>query len=183
MDRWWWYLSRSTGIVATALAVGALVFGLFFSARNTGGRRAAAWWLDLHNYLGGLALVATGAHVLAVLLDPRSGIGIVQVIVPGTARAATWAVTWGVLASYLLAVTVVTSWPKKRMRRRVWRAVHLTSVGAVALAGLHTFQLGSDGTSLAVEAGLLACSALAIYAVSLRLIGVVARTIERRIHT
>ena len=38
MDNWLWYLSRSTGIVAAVLAVAALVWGLFFSARNTGTR-------------------------------------------------------------------------------------------------------------------------------------------------
>lgn len=31
-----WYLTRSTGIVAAVLAVATLVWGLFFSARNTG---------------------------------------------------------------------------------------------------------------------------------------------------
>jgi hypothetical protein len=106
MNQWWWELTRASGIVATALAVGSLVFGAFFSARNTGVRRPAAWWLDLHNYLGGLALVFTGVHVLASLLDPDSGIGIVQVLVPGTWAAASWALTWGVLAtdSFVIAV-------------------------------------------------------------------------------
>lgn len=183
MDRWWWYLSRSTGFAALALAVASLVFGLFFSARNTGKRRVAAWWLDLHNYLGGLALVFTGAHVLAALLDPGSDIGILQVIVPGTADAARWAVSWGVIATYLLAIVVLTSWPKRRLRRWLWRTLHLSSVGAVVFAGLHTFQLGSDGTSTAVEIGLLAASAVAIYALSLRVIVVVVRRVERRIHT
>ena len=35
MDQLWWYLTRATGLVATALAVASLVWGLFFSARNT----------------------------------------------------------------------------------------------------------------------------------------------------
>ena len=86
MDEWWWYLTRASGIVATILAVGSLVFGAFFSARNTGSRRTPAWWLDLHNYLGGLALIFTGVHLLASVLDPNSGIGIVQVLDPGDSR-------------------------------------------------------------------------------------------------
>ena len=51
-----WYLSRATGIVATVLAVAALVWGFLFSARETGNRFRPAWWLDLHNWLGGSAL-------------------------------------------------------------------------------------------------------------------------------
>ena len=40
----WWYLSRSSGIVATVLVVAALVCGLRFSARATGTRRRPKWW-------------------------------------------------------------------------------------------------------------------------------------------
>ncbi|MEO6124143.1 MAG: ferric reductase-like transmembrane domain-containing protein [Ilumatobacteraceae bacterium] len=179
MDDVWWYLSRSTGIVATVLAVASLVLGLFFSARNTGSRRTPAWWLDFHNYLGGLALALTGAHLLASVLDPNSGIGIVQAVIPGTADTATWAVTWGVLATYTFAIAVFTSWPKKRFSRRVWRWLHLTSVAGVALAGLHGFQLGSDATRLAFQIGLLVCAAFAAYAVALRSIAALSRRAGR----
>ncbi len=165
-----WYLSRSTGIVATVLAVAALVFGFFFSSRNTGERRRPAWWLDLHNWLGGLALVFTVVHVLAAYLDSNSGIGLLQVFVPGTADNAPWAITWGVVATYLFAITVFTSWPRKRLRPRLWRIVHLTSVVGVALAGLHAFQSGTNATTLVFEAGLVVAAAFAMYALGVRVL-------------
>ena len=59
-----WYLSRATGIVAAVLAVAALAWGFLFSARETGTRDRPAWWLDLHNWLGGLALIFTIAHIV-----------------------------------------------------------------------------------------------------------------------
>jgi predicted ferric reductase len=176
MDQFWWYLTRATGLVATALAVASLVWGLFFSARNTGTMRSPAWWLDLHNYLGGLALVFTGAHVIASLVDPNGTIGIVDAVVPGTAG---WAVTWGVLATYIFVVTVFTSWPKRRFSRPVWRIVHLTSVAGVAFAGVHGLQLGSDAENVLFEAGLIVCAAAFVYAVSLRVLGVLARSRAR----
>lgn len=175
MEQWWWYLTRASGIVATILAVGALVSGAFFSARNTGNRRTPAWWLDLHNYLGGLALIFTGAHILASLLDPNSSIGVVQVLIPGTADAATWAVTWGVLATYTFVIAVFTSWPRRRFTRGVWRWLHLTSVAGVALAGLHGFQLGTDATARWFEVGLVAAAAIAVYAIALRVLGALPR--------
>jgi predicted ferric reductase len=179
MHEWWWYLTRASGIVATILAVGALVLGAFFSARNTGNRRTPAWWLDLHNYLGGLALIFTGVHLLASVLDPNSGIGVVQVLIPGTAETATWAVTWGVLATYTFVIAVFTSWPRRRFSRKVWRWLHLTSVAGVALAGIHGFQLGSDATRRLFEAGLLAAAAITVYAIVLRLVGAVSRAMSR----
>jgi predicted ferric reductase len=178
MDKWWWYLTRASGIVATILAVGSLVFGAFFSARNTGNRRTAAWWLDLHNYLGGLALIFTGVHVLAAVLDPNSGIGIVQVLIPGTAATSTWAVTWGVLATYTFVIAVFTSWPRRRFSRKVWRWLHLTSVAGVALAGIHGFQLGTDATNRLFEAGLVLAVAISVYAIVLRAVGAVSRAMS-----
>ena len=172
-----WYISRSTGIVATVLAIAALVFGFFFSSRNTGERRRPAWWLDLHNWLGGLALVFTVAHIIAVYLDSNSAIGLLQALVPGTAPNDRWAISWGVIATYLFAITVFTSWPRKRLRPRLWRIVHLTSVVGVALAGLHAFQSGTDSTTLAFEAGLIAAAALAVYALGVR---VLAKVVPRR---
>jgi len=179
MDQWWWYLTRASGIVATGLAVGSLVFGAFFSARNTGTRRSPAWWLDLHKYLGGLALAFTGTHVLASALDPNSGIGIVQVVIPGTADTDSWAVTWGVLATYTFAVAVFTSWPRRRFSRKVWRWLHLTAVVGVALAGIHGVQLGSDATAGLFEVGLIVAAAVTVYAITLRLIGAVSRAMSR----
>ena len=179
MNETWWYLTRATGIVATVLAVASLVLGLFFSARNTGQKRTPAWWLDLHNYLGGLALVFTGAHVVASVLDPSSGISVVQVLVPGTADAASWAVTWGVLATYTFVIAVFTSWPKRRFSRRVWRWLHVTSVAGVAFAGVHAYQLGSDATAAVFEAALVVGAAFSTYALALRLISAAARTKTR----
>ncbi len=174
-DAWWDDLSRATGIVATILAVAALVMGLFFSARNTGERRRPAWWLDLHNWLGGLTLVFVAAHIVAAYLDPALGIGVLQVLVPGTAQDSPWAITWGVIATYVLAITVFTTWPRRRFSRPVWRLVHLTSVGGVILAGLHAFQSGTDATTLAFEAGLAVAAAAGVYAVGVRLLDLATR--------
>src|SRR3954469_17185629 len=98
MASFWTYLTRASGIVATVLIVSALLWGLLFSARATGRRRRPNWWLDLHNYLGGLAFAFIVVHVVAIALDHVSGIGLVQIFVPMTADGWAWGMTWGVLA-------------------------------------------------------------------------------------
>jgi predicted ferric reductase len=165
-----WYASRATGIVATALIVGALVWGFFFSARNTGARRRPAWWLDLHNWLGGLALAMTGAHIVAAYVDENSGVGLAQALVPG---ASPLAITWGVIAAYLIALAVFTSWPRKRLRPTSWRIVHLGSVLGAVLAGVHAYQAGSEAAEPAFQVGLVALAALGVYAVFVRIFGLV----------
>lgn len=172
MTQFWWYASRATGLVATILIIAALVWGFFFSSRNTGGRRSPAWWLDLHNWLGGLALIMTGLHLLAAYLDTNSGIGFVDLLVPGTSPTS---ITWGVIAAYLLVAAVLTSWPTKRLRPLLWRLVHLGSVGTAALAGVHAYQSGTDRSALAFQVGLIGCVAFGAYAALVRVLGAALR--------
>ena len=172
----WSYLTRSSGIVATVLAVAALGWGLMFSARATGERLRPAWWLDLHNWLGGLTLAFTGVHILASLADHDSGIGVKQVLIPGMATDQTAAITFGVLATYVFVAVVFTSWPKLRARRTIWRAIHLLSLPATVLAGMHAYKAGSDQKATLFQIMLLFLVGFATYPIFLRVLGLITKT-------
>lgn len=172
---WWWYLTRSTGIVATVLIFASLVWGFLFSARETGKRLRAAWWLDLHNWLGGLGLAFSVAHVVAVLLDKDSGFDFVQALVPGKIPDDTLPIGFGIVALYAFVVVVFTSWPKLRFKRKIWRMIHLLSVPAALLAGLHAYQSGSDKEAFAFRLLLVVLTAIVVYPASLRLLGAIAK--------
>lgn len=161
-------VTRSTGIVAMALMVLSLLWGFLFSSRATGNRLRPNWWLDLHNWLGGLALIFTVVHIVASLLDTDSGIGLLDVFVPRMS-AADRAITWGVLATYITAAVVFTTWPKRWKNRRWWRVVHVLSIGGAALALVHSYQSGSDSTRLSFQAGMVIAVGIATYGLGLRL--------------
>jgi len=154
------------------LIVAALLWGFLFSARETGRRLRPAWWLDLHNYLGGLGLLFVGLHIVASMVDDRSGIGLVQALVPGTSDDGRWAIGWGVIASYLLAAAVFTSWPRRLANRRWWRGIHLTTTFGTGMALIHGFLAGTDAGAAWFVALLLAAVAVSIYAGGLRLMTV-----------
>lgn len=169
MSEAWWYLSRSSGIVATALIVASLLSGWLFSAHTTGERRKPAWWLDLHNYLGGLTLVFTVIHLVAVYMDEKSGMGLVEITLPWTAEFLRWGIAWGVIATYLLLFVVLTSWPARRGTYRTWKRVHLLSIGVAILAGVHAWMTGSSRTATWLQVLLVMFIGLATYPGILRL--------------
>ena len=173
MTSLWWYLARSSGIVATVLIAATLGWGLIFSARGTGRRLRPAWWLDLHNWLGGLALAFTMVHVVTVVADSDLGIRLVDVIVPGTASYRTMAMALGVVAFELVALATLTSLRplKARLTLRVWHAIHLASVPAAVLTGLHAYQAGTDATRAAFKLGLAVLAGAAVYPAALRVLG------------
>jgi sulfoxide reductase heme-binding subunit YedZ len=170
-----WYLSRSTGIVAAVLAVAALAWGFLFSARETGTRLRPAWWLDMHNWLGGIALIFTIAHIATSYLNGDAGLSLASLFVPGVAASERLALGWGVIATYLIATTVLTSWPRRLFSRTTWRVVHLGSVIGVALAFVHAYQMGTDGSGRPFRIGMLLLTAIGTYTLFVRLIGVLAR--------
>jgi DMSO/TMAO reductase YedYZ heme-binding membrane subunit len=173
-----WYLTRATGIVATVLIAAAVVSGFLFSGRETGPWRRPNWWLDLHNMLGGLALIFTLVHIVASFLDRDLGLSVADVLVPGVASLQRWALAWGVIATYLMATAVLTSWPKRRFPRRTWRVVHLGSVVAFALALVHTLQIGTDATTVWLRSGIVFVVAVAAYSLGVRVFALVLRRPE-----
>lgn len=161
-------LTRASGIAAAVVSVVALASGFLFSARETGERRKPAWWLDLHNGLGGLALAAIAAHIAASVLDRNFAVGIAEVFIPGIASTNRWALAWGVLATYLFAGAVFTTWPRRLKDRRLWRLIHLGSTVGVALALVHGYQMGTDAGRILFQVGIVALVAPATYAVGVR---------------
>ncbi|MCB0995704.1 MAG: ferric reductase-like transmembrane domain-containing protein [Acidimicrobiales bacterium] len=179
MDDLWWYLVRASGIVAVALGVAAMFCGLLFSARDTGRWRRPNWWLDLHNQLGGLALIFTAVHLVAVYADEFNGLGLVQILVPFTAPDQTWGMALGVVSAWLFALVVFTSWPKRLFSRRVWRVVHLSSLVGLVLGGVHGYLTGYDAPTLAFRALLVAGLGIVVYATTIRLVSVLHRRVAK----
>lgn len=170
-----WYLTRSTGIVAAVLAVASLMWGLFFSARNTGTRLKPNWWLALHNWLGGLTLGFIGLHMLVSFLDTDAGLRLIDLFVPSSTVG--WAIGWGVVATWLFAIVVLPSMARIRrhLPRKAWHVVHLLAVPAVVLTAVHAYQAGSDSMSLYFTRGLAVLVGLAVYPISIRLLGIAQR--------
>ena len=172
MSSWWWYLTRSTGIVAAVLSVAALVWGFFFSARNTGTRLKPNWWLALHNWLGGLTLTFIGLHMLTAFLDSRTGLAFKDLFIPsGTVG---WEIGWGVVSFWMFVIVVLPSIARVRRRlpRKTWHIVHLLAVPATELGMVHAFQVGSDSAEAYFTRGLALLVGLSVYPLSIRLIGI-----------
>lgn len=166
-------LTRATGLVAMALVAAALLLGPAIAAGETGRRRRPAWWLDLHGWLGGAALALTVAHV-AIALTVANGPSIVGALVPFAANADRVALGTGAVATYLLAVTVLTTWPRRIRQPRLWRLIHLGSVAAAVLTATHALQLGTDAATIAFQASLFLVLIPLTFALGVRLFGALA---------
>jgi len=143
----WWYVSRATGITAWVLLALSVVWGLLLSTSVLKSWSAPKWLLDLHRFMGGLALLFTGLHLAALVADSYVHFGPADLLVPLASPYKTWPVAGGVLALYTLVAVEVTSLAMARLPRRWWKRIHLTSFACYWLATVHTITAGTDASS------------------------------------
>lgn len=167
----WWFASRATGLVAYGLLGCTVVGGLLLSTHLFGRRPAPDWVLDWHRFVGGLAVVFTGLHLVALLADDYIEFGVVDLVVPGVAPWRPLTVAAGVISLYLLIAVQVTSVVRDRLPRSLWRRVHHASVPLFALATAHTLAAGSDARHPAVLVLVGALTSIVVLLVGFRMRG------------
>jgi sulfoxide reductase heme-binding subunit YedZ len=163
-EKFWWYLSRSSGIVAWVILAAAVIWGLLLSTKILQTKRKPAWLLDLHRWLGGLSVTFTALHLLGLVLDSYVEFGWREILIPFASEWRPAAVAWGVVALYILIAVQITSLAMKRLPRRLWKWVHLTSFGLFFTAAIHGALAGTDATSTwyAVGSGLVILTVMVV---------------------
>jgi len=164
----WWYIARSGGIVALGLSGASVLWGLFMSTRLLNGTPSPKWLLDLHRFLGGLAVVFTAIHIAGLMFDSYIGFSWVDVTVPMAAGWKPGAVAWGVVGMWLLLAVELTSLVMKRIPRKAWRLIHFASYAMVWTGVMHGALAGTDANNRVYIAG-----------VSLMVLGIFYLTIYR----
>jgi predicted ferric reductase len=166
----WWQVARAGGLVAYGLLAASTIWGLAVSTRLLGRWPAPGWTLDLHRYLGGLALAFTGIHLTALLLDTYIQFDLLDMLVPFAAAWRPGAVAWGVVALYLLIAVQATSLARRRLPHRLWRRIHLAAFPLLVAATAHLLIAGSDRTNPVVLTILTATAAATIFLLLFRLL-------------
>jgi predicted ferric reductase len=148
-EKLWWYVARSSGLVAWWLVAASVFWGLLLSTRLLNRKPTPAWLLDLHRFLGGLSLVFTGVHLGGLVADNYTHFGPADLLVPFASDWRPGAVAWGVVGFYLLLAIEITSLFMRRIPKRIWRKVHMTSFGLFVLSTVHAFTAGTDHNNVA----------------------------------
>ena len=165
-----WYISRSSGIVAWIVLTASIVWGLALSSRLVRRRGVPAWLLDLHRFLGTLTIVFSLIHIGGLVADNYVHVGWSELFVPMSTTWRPGAVAWGIVALYLVVAIQITSWMMRRMPRRVWHAIHLTSFPMFAMATVHGYQSGHDAGNHLVQVVALTGAWLVVSLIIFRLL-------------
>lgn len=142
--KFWWYVSRASGLTAAVLVALAVIWGLFISTRIMRGRSNPAWLLDLHRFLGGLSVIFTFIHLGGLVGDNYLHFDLADLTIPMASAWKPGAVAWGIVAMYLLLAVELTSLAIRRLPRRLWRIVHRSSFVLFGMVVFHGISAGTD---------------------------------------
>jgi len=140
----WWYFARSSGMVAAILLMASFVWGVLMATRALKPVDRPSWMLAMHRWFAGLAVTATAVHLASLIADNYVHFGAKEVLVPFASSWRPTAVAIGVMSMYILAVVQITSWLMKRMSKKVWRGIHMSSYVLVWMVFLHAGLSGTD---------------------------------------
>jgi predicted ferric reductase len=119
-------------------------WGLFISTKAVAKASSPAWLLDFHRYVGGLAVIFTGIHLLGLVADSYVTFGWTETLIPFASDWKPMPVASGVVAMYVLVAIEVSSLMMKRLPRPMWRWIHRSSFVLYVMATYHGIAAGTD---------------------------------------
>ncbi len=139
-----WYVTRMLGVSAYITLLLSVVLGMLRAiARQL--REPINWIVqELHQTLATLAAILVVGHLVALVLDPFLPFSLLNILVPGVEPYRPLAVNLGVVSLYAMALTLFSTWVRRRLSYGVWRTLHY--FGLVAFLGVtaHGWLAGSD---------------------------------------
>lgn len=145
-EQLWWYVARAGGTAALVLTGLSIIWGLAMSTKVMQGTPTPKWLLSLHRWLGGLAVSFTGVHVAALVADSYVHFGPTDILVPFASDWKPGAVAWGIVSMYLLIAVQASSLMMKRLPRKLWKWIHMSSWFLFWAGVVHGATAGTDAT-------------------------------------
>jgi methionine sulfoxide reductase heme-binding subunit len=163
-----WDLGRASGVVSLVLLTIVVALGIVTrSGRPLPGlpRFAVS---AVHRSASLLAVVFLVVHVVTLTFDPQSQLRWIDAVIPfGSNFKPLWT-GLGALSLDLIVALVVTSLLRRRIGRRVWRAIHWTAYATWPFAVLHTIGAGTDFHRAWLEWILVSCGSVIVAIVGWR---------------
>ena len=138
-----WYVARASGIIAYLLLALAAAAGLVMSTKFVEKKHIRQFTI-VHEALSIASLAAVLVHVWAIVNDEFFDFSWVSALLPwGSPYEPFWTGV-GVVAMYLLVLTDLSFYVRKKIGPRVWRRLHYASPLLFVTATMHGLAAGTD---------------------------------------
>ncbi|MBX2999199.1 MAG: hypothetical protein KF893_11865 [Caldilineaceae bacterium] len=139
-----WYLSRSSGIVAYLLLWVSVAWGLLLTTRLGKHLFTTPQIVDAHQFLSNLGLGFAFFHGLILMGDQYLSFPLSAVLIPFVGDYAPMLVAAGQIGLWLLLLMIVSFYLRRWIGAKSWRLIHYLSFAGYWLVLIHALLLGSD---------------------------------------
>jgi methionine sulfoxide reductase heme-binding subunit len=141
-----WIILRAAGIGSYIALWLAVDWGLIATTSLVTKRVSKPTSTLFHGVVASAGLALLVIHLAGLLVDKFMPFGLLDLVIPMRATYRTLAVSFGVLAMYAMVLILVTSWIRKRLSTKLWRAIHLLAIPTFTLALAHGVFAGTDSS-------------------------------------
>ena len=141
-----WIILRAAGIGSYIALWLAVDWGLIATTSLVTKRVSKPTSTLFHGVVASAGLALLVIHLGGLLLDRFMPFGLLDLVIPMRAGYRTLAVSFGVFAMYAMVLILVTSWIRKRLGTKLWRAIHLLAIPTFTLALAHGVFAGTDSS-------------------------------------
>lgn len=131
-------LSGIIGLIALACLTSNFLVGIFIWSNSKIKLPYHLTFLGLHKFTGYTAAITIVLHIVLIPLDPASGFTWGDLILPLWTEHQPFANAFGALSLYLIAVVVISSFYKEKLKYKTWRTLHYISYVAAVPLFIHS---------------------------------------------
>ncbi len=139
-----WIILRAAGIAAYLMLWATVSWGLVGTTSLLGKKVARVTAINVHQFLATAAFVLLGVHIGGLLLDQFVPFKPLDVLLPLHTAYHALPVAFGIVSMWAVVIVLFSSWLRKHISTKVWRALHLLAVPAFAMALVHGVFAGTD---------------------------------------
>jgi sulfoxide reductase heme-binding subunit YedZ len=139
-----WIMLRAAGVGAYVMLYLSVAWGLLSTTSIVTKRVSKPSSILFHQFVATVGVVLIAVHVALLVIDSFMPFRWVDVLVPMHSTFRPGATALGVLGMYGAVIVLVTSWLRKPIGTKAWRAIHLLAIPAFAMALAHGVFAGTD---------------------------------------
>ncbi|MGB0383548.1 MAG: hypothetical protein ACPGWR_01880 [Ardenticatenaceae bacterium] len=144
----YWYLSRTSGIVAYILIWLSMSLGVMITNKMARVWPGGPTAFDLHQHTALLGFALSLFHALILMGDRYINYSLFEILLPFTTSYEPLWVGLGQVGFYLLAIVSFSFYVRKQITRRVWRLIHYFSFLLFLFVLAHGVMSGTDSGTL-----------------------------------
>ena len=144
----YWFISRSSGVLAYVLITLGVLWGLMQSGRLFRSAVPPVVALGMHSFLNWLGLGLAALHGVILTGDGYIRIGLPQVLTPFISPYRPVPVGLGIIGFYLMLLLSLSFYARSYLGQRTFRVLHYSSFGVFVMVTLHGLLAGTDSGAL-----------------------------------